>query len=110
MSPLLPLLVGTCPHLSPPVRYVFFLPLPVGHVYTPSSACWMPTFICLYLLGACLCLWGAYLLLSSCVGMGLSLCRPTGDAEGSLQAMGTGEERGKERGEGVGLELGNHRP
>lgn len=73
----------------------------------------MYTFICLYLLGAYLFLFGTYLLLSSWVGNGLSLCRPIGrigDAEGSLQAMGRGEERGRERGEGVGLELGNHRP
>lgn len=95
MSPLLPLFVGTCPHLSPPVGYVFFLPLPVGHVYTPSSACWMPTFICLYLLGACLCLWGAYLLLSSCVAWGFPFAGPQGMQRAAFRQWGRGkrEER-----------------
>lgn len=115
-------------------------PLPVRYESPPASACrylspfvsacWicvLPTSACWACVHPFLCLLDAHLHLSLSVGglslpvgclsapqqlrgMGLSLCRPTGDAEGSLQAMGTGEERGKERGEGVGLELGNHRP
>lgn len=76
MSPLLPLLLGTSPHMCLPVGYVFLLPLPVGHVYPPASACCMPTFICLYLLGAYICLLGTYLLLAAGLAWGFPFAGP----------------------------------
>lgn len=100
--------------------HVGCLPLPVGCPSLSASACWVPAsagwvsfFICFYMLDACLCLLGTYLLLSNWVGMGLSLCRPTGRIGWRARGQPSGSGGEREEGnavEGVGLELGNHRP
>lgn len=112
-------LLGTCPYPS----------LPFEDVYPPAPACWMPVFICLHLLdacpcllgislylsphgGGCLCLLGTYLLVTG-LTWGFPFAGPQGGWGGgqraALRHWEGGEERGRERGEGVDLELGNHR-
>lgn len=141
-SPPASALLRPCPHLSLLVGCVLFLPPLAGYVSLSIPACWarvpshlclinahlhlsslwMPASaygvspsICLYTLDACLCALGTCLPLSSCVGIRLSLCRPTGRmmgerARGQPSGNGEGGKRGRERGKIVGLELGNHRP
>ncbi|XP_057161358.1 ribosomal protein S6 kinase alpha-1 isoform X2 [Ursus arctos] len=141
-SPPASALLRPCPHLSLLVGCVLFLPPLAGYVslsipacwarvpshlclidahlhlsslWMPASAYWVSLSICLYTLDACLCALGTCLPLSSCVGIRLSLCRPTGRmmgerARGQPSGNGEGGKRGRERGKIVGLELGNHRP
>ena len=63
----------------------------------PASACWVSLLICLNMSGPCVCLLGTCLLLSSWLGMGLSLCRPTGRMGGRARGQPSGDGEGGRR-------------